>query len=108
MTPIDLCDQLIAAPSHEDRQAVMERAKASGAHLPRHRPIPIAGPHRDAARGICRRAGSKVSLVKRGRMYAGLDGPASDLTRSDAGHLSFTEATMIDLRRAHRAIPARA
>jgi len=36
--PIDLCDQLIAAPSHEDRLAVMERFKASRAHLPRQRP----------------------------------------------------------------------
>jgi hypothetical protein len=38
MTPIDLCDQLIAAPSPEDRLAVLERFKTSRAHLPRQRP----------------------------------------------------------------------
>jgi hypothetical protein len=38
MTPIDLCDQLIAAPSREDRLAIMERFTASRAHLPRQRP----------------------------------------------------------------------
>jgi hypothetical protein len=38
MTPIDLCDQVIAAPSHEDRLAVMERFKATRAHLPREWP----------------------------------------------------------------------
>jgi hypothetical protein len=37
MTPIDLFEQLIAAPSHEDRLVVMERFKASRAHLPRQR-----------------------------------------------------------------------
>jgi hypothetical protein len=38
MPPIDLSDQLIAEPSHEDRLAVMERFKAITAHLPRQRP----------------------------------------------------------------------
>jgi hypothetical protein len=38
MTPIDLCDQLIAARSDEDRLAAMERFAISRAHLPRQRP----------------------------------------------------------------------
>jgi hypothetical protein len=38
MAPIDLCDQVIAGPSHEDRLAVMERFKASRAHLSRQWP----------------------------------------------------------------------
>jgi hypothetical protein len=49
MTPIDLCGQVIAAPSHEDHLAVMERFKASRAHLPRQWPTMPAfdwGPRR--------------------------------------------------------------
>jgi hypothetical protein len=38
MTSINRCDLLIATPLHEDRMAVMERFKATRAHLPRHRP----------------------------------------------------------------------
>jgi hypothetical protein len=38
LNTIDLCDQLIAAPSHEARLAAMERFKASLARLPREWP----------------------------------------------------------------------
>jgi hypothetical protein len=38
MTSVSRCDLLIAAPSHEDRMAILERFKATRAHLPRQRP----------------------------------------------------------------------